>query len=118
LAGHTSSPISGYSTTAPGAPSNGDAEPVSSMPKPSPKNHTPKAQSVIATIAGFTVRWKSMPTPMQSWIAPKKKFHTPASGRMACARCVMDQATGAGWPCAIGNIMTLTSSEPNIRGWN
>ena len=103
--GHTSSPINGYRRTAPGAPVSGDAAPVSSMPKPSPNHQTPKAQIAMATMAGFTVRRNSIPTPMPSWSAPKKKFHTPASGRMKCASWVIDHATGAGWPWAIGSII-------------
>ena len=91
---------------------------MSNMPNPSPNHQTPRAQTAMATMAGFTVRRKNMPSPMHSWSAPKKKFHTPASGRMKCARFVMDQATGAGWPWAMGSIMVLTRSEPNMRGWN
>ncbi len=64
--GQTSSPINGYRMTAPGAPVNGDAVPVSSMPKPSPNHQTPKAHTAMATMAGFTVRRNSMPTPMHS----------------------------------------------------
>ena len=96
--GHTSSAMSGYKMTAPGAPVSGDAAPVSSRPNPSPNHQTPKAQIAMATMAGFTVRRNSIPTPMASWMAPKKKFHTPASGRTKCARLVIDHANGAGWP--------------------
>ena len=116
--GQTSSPIKGYRRTAPGAPVSGDAAPVSSMPKPSPNHHTPKAQTVMTTMAGFTVLRKNMPTPMHSWSAPKRKFQTPASGRTKWASCVIDHDTGAGWPCAIGSIIMLTRSGPNMRGWN
>ncbi len=51
-------------------------------------------------------------------MAPKKKFQTPTSGRTKWASWVIDHATGAGWPCAAGRSMSVTSPCPNMRGWN
>ena len=72
----------------------------------------------MATMAGRTVRRNSIPTPISSWIMANRKFQTPTSGLRKWPIWVIDHATGAGWPCALGRIIWLMKSWPNMRGWS
>ena len=53
--GQAMRPSKPYRRTLPGAPVSAVAVPVSTMPRPSPKNHTPRAQAKDTARAGRTV---------------------------------------------------------------
>ena len=103
--------------TEPGAPVRAVADPVRIMPKPSPKNHTPKAQNNEMTIAGRTVGRKNRPTPMTNWMVAKRKFHTPTSGEMKWPAVVISHAIGSGCPPAFPVMKVGTNCLPNMNGW-
>ena len=77
--------------TEPGAPVRAEAEPLKMSPRPSPKNQTPKAQKNDTTNAGRTVRRKSRPAPIATWIRAKNVFHTAMWGPTKWPTLVMIQ---------------------------
>ena len=115
--GHAMRPSSPYISTEPGAPVRAEAVPVRSMPMPSPKNQTPSTHTKDRTSAGRTVRRKSRPNPMASWISAKNTFHTAMSGDTKLTRCVIRSPTTKGWPDALAWSWP-TKPWPNMNGWN
>ena len=83
--------------TDPGAPVRAEADPVKIRPRPSPKNQTPKAQKNDTARAGRTVRRKSNPTPMATWMRAKNVFHTATWGPTKWPTLVMIHRTTSGW---------------------
>ena len=102
----------------PGRPVSALALPVRSMPRPSPMTQTPSTQTNDTASAGRTVRRKSRPTPMKSWISAKKVFHTAMSGATKFPMWVMRSPRTKGCPLALGRMNVSTKPRPNMKGWN
>ena len=67
---------------------------------------------------GRTVRRKSSPTPMKSWISAKKVFHTAMSGDTKFPMWVMRSPRTKGCPLALARMLVSTKPRPNMKGWN
>ena len=100
--------------TDPGAPVSAVAVPVKSMPSPSPRTQTPRAQKNDTTSAGRTVRRKSSPVPMHNWIRAKNVFQTAMWGLRKWPMWVRNQEIGAGCPLALARMKLCTKPWPNM----
>ena len=114
--GQAMRPSSPYMSTDPGAPVSALAVPVRSMPMPSPMTQTPSTQTNDTASAGRTVRRKSRPTPMKSWISAKKVFHTATSGATKFPMWVMRSPRTKGCPWRWAGCTSLDEAPAEHEG--
>src|SRR5690242_2249469 len=115
--GHASNAKSTYRITAPGAPVNGLAVPVSTPPSPSPSHHTATAQAIEAASAALTVRRHSRPRARNSWMVAKSALQTAMCCIIRFADQVIGVAMTAGLPSAVPWMTSLTKPLENMYGW-
>ena len=77
---------------------------------------TPSTQTNDTASAGRTVRRKSRPTPMKSWISAKNVFHTAMSGDTKFPMWVMKSPRTKGCPLALARMMCLDEAAAEHEG--
>ncbi len=114
--GQAATPTTMYKHAAPGAPSRAVVCPPARPPSPSPKNHTPPAQTTVATTAGRAVRPTSSPTPIASWIEAKQAFSN--AGWAAIIRMFHSTGPATQWGCppAAGAMIPVAKPLVNMNG--